>query len=159
MDNTINYRSLLIKKGDIIEFKRLGGLYYHYAIYIGDNKVIHRDKQKYGGVFINNLYDVPGIMKIVPSHPRLNKIPTQTAIQNALSIANTDDDSKTYNVFTRNCEHFVNKIRYNCSKSNQVDRILNILFGFGFICICKKVIDFISNLKYDFFKAYFLLLR
>jgi cell wall-associated NlpC family hydrolase len=63
--NLLNDYSLL-KKGDILEFKRAWGLYYHYAIYIGDNKVIHRDKQNKKGIFINNIYDLKGKMKILP---------------------------------------------------------------------------------------------
>jgi hypothetical protein len=106
-----------MKKGSILEFKRAGGLFYHYGMYIGENKVIHRDKNENGSIFVTDLKDMVGEMKIVsPKYPR---VPTQQAIDKAFEMR---ESNLEYNVFTNNCEHFVNFVRYKRMYSKQVRR-------------------------------------
>ena len=124
--------SLTIKRGDILEFKRFQGLFYHYGIYLGDNKVIHRDKEEKGGkIYITDLDKIPGKMRIVQSKfPRIN---TEVAIATALDIKKNHEEG--YNVLTNNCEHFVNFVKYNELYSSQVINIKKILSVSLFILI------------------------
>jgi cell wall-associated NlpC family hydrolase len=126
-----------MRKGTILEYKRCGGLFYHYGMYIGNNKVIHRDKTHlfgHGGICITELDKMIGTLKILPL--QIPHVPTEQAINTAMQLK---DDDNTYNVLTNNCEHFVNYIRYNNRKSIQIRRVKNILlFSLGVFCaFCK----------------------
>ena len=112
-----------MKKGSILEYKRAGGLFYHYGMYIGDNKVIHRDKGI--GVVVSELNDMIGDMRI--TSPKCPRVPTEQAIHTAFDI-----QDKEYNPITKNCEHFVNYVRYRKKSSRQVRKFL--YFG-GYITI------------------------
>jgi len=107
-----------MKKGSILEYKRAGGLFYHYGMYIGDNKVIHRDKGT--GVIVTGLDDMIGEMRIVS--PKCHRVPTEQAIHTAFEIKDEE-----YNPITKNCEHFVNFVRYRKKSSRQVRKF----FYFG----------------------------
>jgi len=124
-----------IKVGDIIAFRRR--FYKHYALYIGNDQVIHRDND---GLFskhkskvkITNIYDVPGIPIIDnESYSNLKKIPTEITLNLALSHL---DDEGDYNLFLNNCEHFVTNIKFNIKVSKQIKRIRKIGL-FTFLCI------------------------
>lgn len=104
-----------MKRGDILEYKRAGGLFYHYGMYIGDQKVIHRDKGY--GVLVSHLDDMVGEMRVTT--PRCPRVPTEQAINIAFEIQDTE-----YNPITKNCEHFVNFIRYKKVKSKQVRKAI-----------------------------------
>ena len=106
-----------MKKGDILEFSRANGLFYHYGMYIGDNKVIHRDKSRRGSIFVTDLDDMIGGMRIVS--PRFPRVPTDIAIARAHDMM----EAYEYNFLTNNCEHFVNFVRYDRPYSKQVRRI------------------------------------
>jgi len=126
-----------MRKGTIIEYKRCGGLFYHYGMYIGNNKIIHRDKEHIFGkgcICITELDKMIGTMKILPL--QIPHVPTEQAINTAMQLK---DDDNTYNVLTNNCEHFVNYIRYNNRKSIQIRRIRNmLLLSVGVFCAyCK----------------------
>ena len=113
----------MLRKGAILEYKRLGGLFYHYAMYIGNNKVIHRDKNSifmYGHIYITDMDKVPGKMRIVPLITHIPHVHTEKAIETALELFHKDN---TYNILTNNCEHFVNYLRYEKQVSNQIQRI------------------------------------
>jgi cell wall-associated NlpC family hydrolase len=111
----------MLQKGTILEYKRCGGLFYHYAMYIGDNKVIHRDKThflSYGRIYVTDINTMKGTMTILPLH--IHRVPTEVAINNAFELINKNN---TYNVLTNNCEHFVNFVRYNTHVSKQIQTI------------------------------------
>jgi hypothetical protein len=112
-----------MKKGSILEYKRAGGLFYHYGMYIGDDKVIHRDKGT--GVIITGLDDMIGEMRIVS--PKCHRVPTEQAIHTAFEIKDGE-----YNPITKNCEHFVNFVRYRKKSSRQVRKF----FYFGGYIAC-----------------------
>ena len=112
------------RKGEILEYKRCGGLFYHYAMYIGNNKVIHRDKKNifsFGHIYVTDLDKMVGTMKILPL--QMPHVPTEQAIATALELTTKDN---TYNVLTNNCEHFVNYVRYHNRVSNQIQKIKQI---------------------------------
>ena len=116
-----------MKRGDILEYKRANGLFYHYALYKGEDKVIHRDKGR--GVFVSELDDMIGEMRITsPKYPR---VPTQQAIDKAFEKV----EDKTYNPITNNCEHFVNFVRYHRTHSKQVKKLF-ILGGYMILTFC-----------------------
>ena len=111
----------MLQKGTILEYKRCGGLFYHYAMYIGNNKVIHRDKKNifsYGHIYVTDLDSMSGEMKIIPL--QMHRVPTDKAIERAFELCAHDN---TYNILTNNCEHFVNFVRYNNAVSNQIQNI------------------------------------
>jgi hypothetical protein len=111
-----------MKPGDILEFRRAMGLFYHYAMYIGENKVIHRDKGP--GVTVTELDEMVGEMRV--TSPRVNRVPTEQALARAFEL--TCD--KEYNPITHNCEHFVNGVRYSRVQSRQVRNRVCVL---GFV--------------------------
>ena len=127
----------MLRKGAILEYRRCYGLFYHYAMYIGDNKVIHRDKKNlfsFGRIYVTDLDKMVGTMKILPL--QVPRVPTENAIETALELTIKDN---TYNVLTNNCEHFVNFIRYNNRVSIQIQKIKKYLvFGLYALWVYKK---------------------
>ena len=112
----------MYQKGDILKFKRCFGLYYHYVIYLENDKVIHLDKQWNGkaNICVTDLKDIPGrVMHSVISCPSL------TNIEEAMQM----QGPAYYNVFTNNCEHFVNQVKYNRRFSRQVNRLKRLCIG------------------------------
>jgi len=125
-----------MRRGDILEFKRYFGLFYHYGIYLGDNKVIHRDKEEKGGkIYITELDKIPGKMRIMPN--KFPRIDTEKVISTALEIKKNNEDG--YNVFTNNCEHFVNFVKYNKLHSSQILKIKKIC-SFSFYIFLNIII-------------------
>lgn len=126
----------MLQKGTILEYKRCYGLFYHYAMYIGDNKVIHRDKTNvfsFGHIYITELDKMRGVCRVVPLH--MHRVSTEKAIERAYELITKDN---TYNVLTNNCEHFVNFVRYNNRISKQVQFIKKcIVFGIYGLFIYK----------------------
>ena len=126
----------MLRKGAILEYRRCYGLFYHYAMYIGDNKVIHRDKKNlfsYGHIYVTDLDKMVGTMKILPL--QMPHVPTEQAIATALELTETDN---SYNVLTNNCEHFVNYVRYHNRVSNQVQKIKQfIIIGLYALMVLK----------------------
>lgn len=112
------------KAGDIIAFRRL--FFTHYALYIGDGMVIHRDK--YAGkarVAIAHIGDIPGKISIATdtySGVGLKRIGTDECIARAM----THIGETKYNVLTENCEHFVTEHRFDNRVSNQVRNLRNV---------------------------------
>ena len=134
-----------MRRGDILRFKRFYGLFYHYVLYIGNNKVIHLDKANllipYGKISINNLNEIIGQMETVPL--KLIRVPTEQAIGKALIL----QDSMKYNILTSNCEHFVNFVRYNKIDSRQITN-LKRFFSIGIFTFLSCFNDFTYNFKF-----------
>ena len=116
-----------MKPGDILEFRRALGLFYHYAMYIGENKVIHRDKGP--GVTVTKLDEMIGEMRV--TSPKVNRVPTEQAIAHAFELS----CDKEYNPITHNCEHFVNSVRYRKSQSRQVRNRMSVLGFVAFLFV------------------------
>ena len=127
----------MLRKGAILEYRRCYGLFYHYAMYIGDNKVIHRDKKhffSFGRIYVTDLTNMVVTMKILPL--QVPRVPTEKAIETALELTEKDI---TYNVLTNNCEHFVNFIRYNNRVSIQIQKFKKyIIFGIYTLLVFKN---------------------
>jgi hypothetical protein len=75
------------------------------------------------GQSITELNKIPGKMKIIPN--KFPRIDTEKVISNALEIKKNNEDG--YNVFTNNCEHFVNLVKYNKLYSPQISNIKKLL--------------------------------
>jgi hypothetical protein len=120
-----------MRKGDILKYKRFYGLFYHYAMYIGDGKVIHLDKQNIfvpkGLVCITSIKDMPFTFEVLPAD--MNRVPTEQAIYKAFGLL--ESGTVGYNALTSNCEHFVNFVRYNKTSSEQIQHIKK--------CICTTL--------------------
>ena len=112
-----------MRKGDILKYKRFYGLFYHYALYIGDGRVIHLDKQSIfvlkGSVCITNLCDMIGTFEVIDLD--MIRVPTEQAIDKAFGLH--ESGTVGYNALTSNCEHFVNFVRYNKTSSKQIQNI------------------------------------
>ncbi len=123
-------RNVKLFKGKII----LKNLYYHYGVYVGDNKVIHfsdpnpNETTKSHATIIETSFedfadgDVVFIEPIDENikHNNLEK----TAVKAEFYLYNHKDK---YNLGFNNCEHFANICRYNKKKSSQVSKFLKIL--------------------------------
>ncbi|KAK7093759.1 phospholipase A and acyltransferase 3-like [Littorina saxatilis] len=132
-----------LEPGDLIEFPR--EYYSHWAVYIGDKKVVHLAGDENDGIngqidadklmtisgqrFGKALVKVENFWNVVDGsrarknnnkdgkHPPLSK---QEIVENALSKIGRIG----YNVLFDNCEHFAKWCRYGLNKSDQVDTFL-----------------------------------
>uniref|UniRef100_A0A8C1VB73 LRAT domain-containing protein n=1 Tax=Cyprinus carpio TaxID=7962 RepID=A0A8C1VB73_CYPCA len=126
------------KSGDLIEISR--GLYEHWAIYIGDGYVIHLVLlSEHADAGVNSVKSVlhnkaevkKGKLKDVVGEDqyRIHNLldeqfephPTEDILRDAGSLVG---NILQYNVFTRNCEHFVTLLRYGKPQSQQVQHDL-----------------------------------
>lgn len=105
---------------------RLGGIYTHHGIYVGNNEVIH-----YSGMAnISTSADLSGPVEKVSLpefandngfhivHHDLPSYSSQQIVQNAFSRLNETQ----YNLFWNNCEHFVHDCLFDEKHSTQVQR-------------------------------------
>lgn len=154
-----------LEKGDMIEFPR--GLYSHWALYIGNNEVVHlagdeddgidrrfdsthffsvsgRSFQK-AEVKIDKFWDVAENSLAKKNNGKDGKfrpLPKAQILRNALSKLGTIG----YNVLSDNCEHFVAWCRYGEKKSDQVD---NLLTGLAFGTAAAATVGFLYWLSRD----------
>lgn len=140
-------------EGDAVEFKR--GLYSHWGIYIGNERVIHVTVIEEGGssdackpyhvssvcgkrfnkatVRIDNFFHAARGLKAVKNnskdidHPPR---PVSETIETAMAMIGDID----YNLFEKNCEHFVSYCRNRTPLSGQVDTAKRAL--------CQLSLDF-----------------
>ncbi|CAF1152366.1 unnamed protein product [Rotaria sordida] len=126
--------------GDMIQFVR--SVYSHWAIYIGDNEVIHRwgDNDGVGqsiGIW-GNITTISGVQfnkaKIIKSNiSDVLKYGGKVCVNNyldstwkplpvaiILAKAHSVTDQEGYNVLYSNCEHFATDCRYGQASSRQV---------------------------------------
>uniref|UniRef100_A0A8C5DQM4 Retinoic acid receptor responder protein 3-like n=1 Tax=Gouania willdenowi TaxID=441366 RepID=A0A8C5DQM4_GOUWI len=124
------------KAGDCIEIFR--GNYQHWALDVGDGCVVHLAPpcEAPGGA-ANKMVSVlcekalvqkNGLWDVVGNHEwRVNNDldkkyehrPVQVIVRDALDVVGCE---LPYNVVTRNCEHFVNELRYGKAESRQIIR-------------------------------------
>ncbi|PVD21567.1 hypothetical protein C0Q70_17365 [Pomacea canaliculata] len=132
-----------LKEGDLIEFPR--GVYSHWAVYIGNEDVIHLAGDDNDGINAemhsahltsfsgqcfekavirqDNFFDVAGLSKAKRNNDRDGKkqpLPRSQIVKNAKSRL----DEVGFNVLNRNCQHFATWCRYGVASSDQVDFLL-----------------------------------
>jgi len=105
-----NDKNELIPKGTVLGLKM--GLYNHYAIYDGNNHVIHNSK-KHGKVVRESLIDFYEGKTIFISDIQGPNF--HNAYHNAEQYL-----GMRYNLFEENCEHFVRKMHGLVKESKQV---------------------------------------
>ncbi|XP_028314542.1 retinoic acid receptor responder protein 3-like [Gouania willdenowi] len=133
------------KAGDCIEIFR--GNYQHWALDVGDGCVVHLAPpcEAPGGA-ANKMVSVlcekalvqkNGLWDVVGNHEwRVNNDldkkyehrPVQVIVRDALDVVGCE---LPYNVVTRNCEHFVNELRYGKAESRQVRQYRDVAIGVG----------------------------
>ncbi|KAF7661062.1 hypothetical protein LDENG_00270380, partial [Lucifuga dentata] len=118
-------------RGDLIQVFR--GSFQHWAVYVGDGKVVHlvttsnisgsidASTDKEGIVMKESLKKVVGIHKWKVNNNQ-DKKQKPRSVPNILADADTwvGQDVK-YNLTSWNCEHFANMLRYGKAKSQQVN--------------------------------------
>jgi hypothetical protein len=119
------------KPGDIIAFKRR--FYSHYGIYIGDDKILHKDnhsrdlnifKKTNSNVSITDINSIYGIQRLAnDEYKNFKALPFEESLELGLSQVGQGN----YNLLLNNCEHFVTHIRFQKKISKQ---IRNIQIGF-----------------------------
>jgi len=112
-------------KGDHITVKRMGGVYTHHGIDMGDGTVIH-----YSGELFNikdaHVCRVPleefckGEKHTVIKYPPGKARPVKEVIKTAKSFLG----ERKYNILLRNCEHFAVGCKTGAWKSKQVERVV-----------------------------------
>lgn len=129
-----------MKKGDIIKCFR--GLYYHFGIYVGNNKVIHFSSP-YGKETDASEADVieTSLMQFcngdvaVVDHSMPACYTGEEVVRRAKSKLGSLKGK--YNLLNNNCEHFANWCRCGESKSKQSDLAI---MGLGFLALGFGVI-------------------
>jgi HRAS-like suppressor 3 len=148
-----------LKLGDLVEYKR--ELYSHWAVYIGNGKIIHlsgQAEQKISGVGLlcSNVANVAEVridyfLDIIKNSyayrnnskdSEFTPLPPDQILTKALSKIGCN----YYDLFTYNCEHFAHYCRYDLSLSDQTSRLIR--FG----CRVTKGLKNINNLVKDMFK-------
>lgn len=120
--------------GDLIEIFR--GSYQHWAVYIGNDLVVHlAPPSEIGGTGANSVMSVLAEKAIVKQEELWEVVGTnQWIINNSLDEKYTPrpvdaivreaqgrvGQEVPYCVFRENCEHFVNELRYGQAESRQV---------------------------------------
>ena len=101
-------------KGDIIGFSRK--YWSHYGIYVGDDMILHLDLNDHGmGVVCKQkINEIEGVHWLANHRFVKQTIPYEQTVAMGNSMIGP---YPTYNLFTDNCEHFVNRLRcgYNFS--------------------------------------------
>jgi len=126
-----------IKPGDGISVNK--GPYAHYAIYIGDGKVIEHtgvdSKYQRGGNNKSQMGSLKDFMagrgnEAVTIH-KSRKFSPETVVQRAKNAYNLKD--LPYDAAKNNCEHFMEEILNGEHKSHQVKNIQNLVRGIGYM--------------------------
>ncbi|XP_011798027.1 PREDICTED: retinoic acid receptor responder protein 3 [Colobus angolensis palliatus] len=127
-----------LKPGDLIEIFRLG--YEHWALYIGEGYVIHlAPPDGYPAASSSSALSVLGSIAVVKQelltdvtggcHYWVNNsldhkyepLPVEVIISSAKKLVG---QKMKYSIVSRNCEHFVTKLRYGRSHCQQVENAM-----------------------------------
>ena len=148
----------ILELGDLVEYKR--EIYSHWAVYIGNGKIIHLsgpDERKVSGIGLLSA-NVTNLAEIRIDH-------FLDVIKNSYAYRNNSKDNEFtplpsdqiltralskigchyYDLLTFNCEHFANYCRYDLKFSDQSTRIIR--FG----CIVTNELRNINNYIKDLF--------
>ncbi|XP_055987534.1 phospholipase A and acyltransferase 4-like [Sorex fumeus] len=125
------------KPGDLIEIFRIG--YQHWAIYVGDGYVVHlAPPSEYAGAGSSSLFSVLSnravvkreLLKDVVGDCRyrvnnyLDHKYLPLPVYQIISVAKAKvGEEMPYSVRSGNCEHFVTRLRYGKSHSEQVETV------------------------------------
>lgn len=132
-----------LEEGDLIEFHR--GIYSHWAVYIGEGKVIHLAGDENDGlnanvnsgslfticgrrfhkafVKLDDFWDVVCDSKAYKNNnkdKKMSPLSGREIIERAMNMIGEIG----YNLLWSNCEHFASYCRYGKPKSEQVDKFL-----------------------------------
>ncbi|XP_064176594.1 phospholipase A and acyltransferase 5-like, partial [Anguilla rostrata] len=130
-----------VEPGDMIEISRKGGLYKHWALYMGENEVINVYCQSPTKAIIKQ----EKLEKVVGSDKwRVNnyvdEIYGARDIKVILDEAQELKDKEVpYNVLTNNCEHMVTKLRCGKAMSRQAQMAGMLMFLVLFVVVPIKV--------------------
>ncbi|XP_013414686.1 protein FAM84B-like [Lingula anatina] len=123
--------------GDLVEFQR-SWLFSHWAVYIGNEEVVHFIERNSGGVFSSSsersmtgvvrrdsFWTVAGRSKAFKNNRRDAKYSCDVIVTRALSKLGVSE----FNLFLRNSEHFVAWCRYGEECSEQAQTIWTMFLG------------------------------
>lgn len=111
-------------KGDHIKAKRLGGLYTHHGIDLGDGTVVHLDgdpfRRKHARVRLSPIEVFSRGAKVKPvPHGEVARDPDETVGEAMHRLGETG-----YDLFRNNCEHFARACKTGEARSRQVEKAL-----------------------------------
>uniref|UniRef100_A0A3B3V934 Retinoic acid receptor responder 3 n=1 Tax=Poecilia latipinna TaxID=48699 RepID=A0A3B3V934_9TELE len=126
------------KPGDLIEI--FGGVYHHWAVFIGGNEVIHLIPSTHRGgdllevlAFLGSsdatvrrqrIWEVVGSNRFQVNNlldDKYQPLDPSTIVSNAVKMVGQE---RPYNVATHNSEHFVTELRYGKPESRQASKFV-----------------------------------
>ncbi|XP_043375704.1 phospholipase A and acyltransferase 2-like isoform X2 [Dermochelys coriacea] len=152
------------KPGDLIEISRFG--YQHWALYVDYGYVIHlAPPSEFAETGFSSLMSVMADKAIVRKEPlwavvkgddyRVNnkhdgKLPRRTVDQIIQEAESLVGKTMPYSITSKNCEHFITKLRYNVARSDQVrDAMVAGAVGIVGVGVLAAVATFIGTLLSD----------
>lgn len=131
------------------------GSYYHYAIFIGDEKLIQFGKPQISNnpdnvvVEETSVVDFLGdrFMEVAVFNAKEQK--QKNKPEEIVKTAKNCLGEKGYNILTNNCEHFANRCVFNSSLSSQIDQVRKEIINKLFV---PKI--YIVDLKHKFKHKY-----
>ncbi|XP_041368251.1 phospholipase A and acyltransferase 2-like [Gigantopelta aegis] len=152
-----------LEPGDLVEFKRR--VYSHWAVYKGDEEVIHLAGEEGDGLDVNvqhsftiggkmfnkafvrvdNFWDVVAGCKAYKNNSKDRKLRALSGDEIvARALSKTGEIG--YNIMFSNCEHFASWCRYNIQKSEQVESFFTgVLVGVATIAAAGLAVFFSGN--------------
>lgn len=115
------------KKGDVIKCFR--GLYWHFGVYVGNNKVIHFSTRDNGDFDVKNANIIETSLDQFSQgcHTSVdNSVPARFSSDEIVNRAKRKlgTESESYNIITNNCEHFANWCKSGRAVSYQVENVV-----------------------------------
>ncbi|XP_060574659.1 phospholipase A and acyltransferase 3-like [Ruditapes philippinarum] len=125
-----------LEEGDLIEFYRAWGTYSHWAVYIGNQTVIHLspNPDAMGKFNLKNMKRGTSVRKDnIKTAARYSKTYRNNEFDNEheplskseiVGRATEQLGSHGYNLATYNCEHFATECRYGVARSKQAEAVV-----------------------------------
>lgn len=157
------------KIGDVLAVKRMGGLYHHYGVYVGNGEVVHFSAD-----------DGSGINETDPSKADVIKTSLKVFSKGDEVSVDIDEDARysgeeiakraecligtqkgKYDLAVNNCEHFAKFCKTGYKTSDQVENVKNVIPAGNAIAVIKDaknkargfLVDVFNNLKVDLNKV------